>query len=161
MWQQWQQIAKNSKNCAQNAEFSLVSAEIFALFQQKCHLFRQKCRLSTQKCHLSNEKVPRHLFRFILDALHDYQYWKTSFSTMENVVLSLRKRCFQLLITNGNCLFPLCNSAYDIIVINAMFCLFHAGFQGAKTISYGYREAAGSIPRLLEIMITAIHRFCL
>ena len=80
---------------------------------------------------------------------------------MENVVLSRRKRCFQLLITNGNCLFPFRNSAYNIIVINAMFCLFHAGFQGAKTISYGNREAAGSIPRLLEIMITAIHRFCL
>ena len=149
-------------------KISLVSAEIFALFQQKCrlfgqkcHLFRQKCRLSTQKCHLSNEKVPRHLFRFILDALHDYQYWKTSFSTMESVVLSRRIQCFQLLITNGNSLFPFRNSAYDIIVINAMFCLFHAGFQGAKTISYGYREAAGSIPRLLEIMITAIHRFCL
>jgi hypothetical protein len=42
-----------------------------------------------------------------------------------------------------------------------MLCLLDAGFQGAETIGYGYREAAGPIPGLLEITIIAIHRFCL
>ena len=53
------------------------------------------------------------------------------------------------------------DAAYDIVVVNAMFCLFDAGFQGAETIGYGYRKAASTIPGLLEITIIAIHRFCL
>ena len=58
-------------------------------------------------------------------------------------------------------LWTFADATYDIIIVNAMLCLLDAGFQGAETISNSYREAAGSIPRLLDITIIAIHSFCL
>ena len=54
-----------------------------------------------------------------------------------------------------------CNATNDIIVIDAVFCLFHAGLQRTKTPSYGERERTSSIPRLLESKEVAIHGFCL